>query len=349
MKFTISQRKNGIYYAEKMYKGKRYYFTSTRKEIVEKKLLEFETNKKRNLIIDNTPIIFKQWAFDWLVMYKKDVAKRTYDMYEDALNRYIIPNIGTRKLSDIKQSHIVNMLNDMGDLSRSKEQVLLTTKQIMNKAVENDLIIKNPCLGITLKKKPAKEKQPLDQRTISQIYALRKKYFIFLFMIYTGVRAEEVVAIKKNNVDIKNKIIHLDIAYDFKHKEFKELKNKETRNIPIFDIILPELSNLVLKSNKFIFENKKHDIIDYDALKRKLKSLQKEINKNDFTLHTFRHTYACLLYKAGIPPKQAQSWTGHKDIKVLLNIYTHLDAEDNLKAVESVNNYIQSANNQLAF
>ena len=40
----------------------------------------------------------------------------------------------------------MNMLNDMGDLSRSKEQVLITTKQILNKAVENDYIIKNPAM-----------------------------------------------------------------------------------------------------------------------------------------------------------------------------------------------------------
>lgn len=53
---------------------------------------------------------------------------------------------GHKKLIDIKQSHIMNMLNDMGDLSRSKEQVLLTTKQILNKAVENDYIIKNPAM-----------------------------------------------------------------------------------------------------------------------------------------------------------------------------------------------------------
>lgn len=182
----------------------------------------------------------------------------------------------------------------------------------------------------------------MDQETINEIYELRKKYFIFLFMIYTGVRAEEVVAIRTKNVDLKNKFIRLDIAYDFKHKEFKELKNKESRNVPIFDIILPELDNLMQKKNKLLFEKENGEIIGYDTLKYKLKCLQKEIGKNDFTLHTFRHTFACILYKAGIPPKQAQLWTGHRDIQVLLNIYTHIDSEDNEKAVTDVNNFIKS-------
>ena len=97
MKFTIYERKDGIFYAEKMYKGKRYYFTSTNKEDVEKQLLEFESNKKHNLVIDNTPMTFKQWSQEWLIMYKKDVAKRTYDMYNDSLNRYIFPAIRTQK------------------------------------------------------------------------------------------------------------------------------------------------------------------------------------------------------------------------------------------------------------
>ena len=50
-----------------------------------------------------------------------------------------------------------------------------------------------------------------------------------------------------------------------------------------------------------------------------------------FTYHQLRHTYVCLLHKANIPLKEAQCFTGHKDLAVLLNIYTHLDAEDKQK------------------
>ena len=71
----------------------------------------------------------------------------------------------------------------------------------------------------------------------------------------------------------------------------------------------------------------------------------KKISTKDtqFTIHTLRHTYACILYKAGITAKQAQKWTGHKDIQVLLNIYTHLDEKDNKNAIDKVNSYVSTS------
>lgn len=81
------------------------------------------------------------------------------------------------------------------------------------------------------------------------------------------------------------------------------------------------------------------------TLKRKLYSVLKKLNttsneKIKFTLHELRHTYVCLLHKAGVDIKQAQLWTGHKDVKVLLNIYTHLDEEDNQISIDKVNQFL---------
>ena len=66
-----------------------------------------------------------------------------------------------------------------------------------------------------------------------------------------------------------------------------------------------------------------------------------EIKTIKFTYHQLRHTYACFLHKAGIPAKEAQYLTGHKDLKVLLNIYTHLDEEDKQNATEKLNNLLK--------
>lgn len=94
------------------------------------------------------------------------------------------------------------------------------------------------------------------------------------------------------------------------------------------------------------------------TLKRKLSYVLDKLNASDtlksvssinsnsnirFTLHQLRHTYVCILHKAGIDIKQAQIWTGHKDVKVLLNIYTHLDAEDDKKSVEKVNQFLSQS------
>lgn len=43
--------------------------------------------------------------------------------------------------------------------------------------------------------------------------------------------------------------------------------------------------------------------------------------------HDLRHTFATALYDAGVPVKAAQYYLGHADIRMTLDLYTHLSAE----------------------
>lgn len=53
----------------------------------------------------------------------------------------------------------------------------------------------------------------------------------------------------------------------------------------------------------------------------------KERKQFSFTAHDLRHTYATALYDAGVPVKAAQYFLGHADIRITLELYTHLSKE----------------------
>lgn len=53
----------------------------------------------------------------------------------------------------------------------------------------------------------------------------------------------------------------------------------------------------------------------------------KERKQFGFTAHDLRHTYATALYDAGVPVKAAQYFLGHADIRITLDLYTHLSKE----------------------
>lgn len=46
-----------------------------------------------------------------------------------------------------------------------------------------------------------------------------------------------------------------------------------------------------------------------------------------FTPHDLRHTFATALYDAGVPVKAASYFMGHKDVRITLELYTHLSKE----------------------
>ena len=194
---------------------------------------------------------------------------------------------------------------------------------------------------------------------------MRLWYYFFYIL---GLRREELVPLQYKDINLDEKYILINKAVTFQKNQpvIKKTKNEEIRKVPIFDILYDKLKKLksIHKLNEYIFPNTLNKMMSETCLKRKLSYVLKNINadlKNDtqksvsinacteqeieyeetkFTLHQLRHTYACILYKAGIDIKQAQLWMGHKDIKILLGIYTHLDSQDNAKSIEKVNQFL---------
>ena len=357
----INQRKDGLYYKEKKYKGKRYVFTSTDKKEVEAKVIEFENNINRGAVINDKNIKFSDWCDTWLELYKKkNIEKATYQMYESVIKNYLKPDLGFYKISAIRESHVMDMLNNMDKkgITRRKDIALLTVKQILEKAVDNDYVYKNVAKNIKIKKHVAKEKEPLPQNYIDLLQKYAKndsRAFLGYFMIYTGVRKEELVPLTYADIDFDKKTLRINKAVHFEKNQpvLKNTKNEEIRYVPLVD----DLFSLLEQKQGLLFPNEKGKMMSDTTTKRKItyinnfirekieeeNSKKKENEEEEifkpFTAHQLRHTYACLLHKAGIPLKEAQYFMGHKDVKMLLNIYTHLDDKDKETASNLLNNF----------
>ena len=52
--------------------------------------------------------------------------------------------------------------------------------------------------------------------------------------------------------------------------------------------------------------------------------------------HGLRHTFISNLGRAGVTPKTAQILARHSDIKMTLNIYTHIKQEEEMNAIYSL-------------
>lgn len=59
------------------------------------------------------------------------------------------------------------------------------------------------------------------------------------------------------------------------------------------------------------------------------------------TAHQLRHTYATILYEAGIDVKDAQALMGHSDIAVTQNIYTHIRENRAKLAADLLNRHVE--------
>ncbi len=371
-KNTYKKRADGRYCATVTindgFKKKRKFIYADSPQELDVKITEIKSLNYKGFTLNSNNMTVSVWADSWFKAYKTSKEKATQKMYKDAINLYIKPSIGEIKLKNLKEMHITSMLNKLNSIPRTQQIVLLTIRQIIDKAIDNDYIYKNVAKNIKLTPYKPKEKKSLSTEELILVEKVAKKNpngLLILTLIYTGMRREEIVPLLYKDIDIKNRIISINKAVHFEHNQVSEIKttkNKRNRTVPILDIIYADLIKLkkIHKENDLVFgrtTTKMHSeatlnnilssffrqvTIEYEKQeKQKNKDfILTEENKKRFTLHQLRHSYATILYRAGIGVKDAQELMGHQEASLVMDIYTHLDNEDKEKSANKLNEYV---------
>lgn len=165
----------------------------------------------------------------------------------------------------------------------------------------------------------------------------KERAFVGL-MIYAGLRRGEALALTPSDIDIQNRMIHINKTVIFK-KNTPEIKNTPKSDSGVRDVPIPDELYLILKAYltervgaKYIFTMERTDELISISSLRKLwgRITAKAKLSADVTPHICRHTYATKLFYGGVDAKTAQKLLGHANISMTLDIYTHLqsDADD---------------------
>lgn len=377
MKFTYTTRKDGrLVKKVSPGKGKKpIYLYSYDPDDLEEQFIELKNDINKGENISQHTYTVSQYADIWYDNYVEPTKldPSTKRMYKSVIELYIKQYIGNIKLKLLTDLDVTKMLNAMTKkgITRRREITLQTLRQILNKAIANDFLKKNVASTVKLVKHVPEERTPLSQEIMELILEmpndLDSSVFMMKFIMTTGLRPEEVSPLKFSDI-LDSKFISVNKVVDLDSKELKidsYTKNKDKRTVPLIDFIYNEL--LIMKNNStnnLIFPNTAGKLKSRSSFRRDLERFlrilnnyyekkQKEIDENfvlkdenkiNFTLYQLRHTYACVLHKANIPLKEAQRFTGHRDLKVLIQIYTHLDEEDLKKSHDLLNDYFNKIN-----
>lgn len=208
---------------------------------------------------------------------------------------------------------------------------LCMLSQILDHAVIMGIIDINPAASVSVPKGLSKSKR--DMITPEQIKIIESNAdnglfgLLAYFLLYTGCRRGEALALKWGDIDFNNKLIHINKSayYNSNSPQFKTPKTDAgLRDIILLDILAKKLVGRHNK-NHFVFSltDGKEALKESQATKGWAKYV-KDAGLNGVTPHMLRHTYASLLFEAGVDVKSAQDLLGHADITTTQNIYTHI-------------------------
>ena len=211
---------------------------------------------------------------------------------------------------------------------------------------------------------PAAKRRPLTDKEIKLVVDTYTEHRIgipALLLLYCGLRRGELIALTWNDIDIKKKCITVNKAVIFcDNKALTQSPKTEAgvRDIPFPDNILDAIKT-AKKSAQTVMVCPAADgqMMSLSAFQKAWKSYMHYLNIkaggldasrsrpkltviDNLTPHMLRHTYATILYNAGVDVKSAQRFLGHADINVTLKIYTHLSDQKEQDAIASLNRHL---------
>lgn len=155
----------------------------------------------------------------------------------------------------------------------------------------------------------------------------------------SSLRRSEMLALKWANVDMKNKILHVQGAR-VEGKNGLEYKpqnktNKSRRTVPIIPPLYDALSKAP-HTGEFVVTAS-----PVTALKH-IKKICAGAGLPEVGMHGLRHSYASLTYHLRIPEMIAAEIGGWNDLATMHNIYTHLAEKDIAKRGQQFVDYFDS-------
>lgn len=302
---------------------------------------------------DDQKLTVLQWANHWLDTYKKDKSFSTVSGYENIIKNHIKSIHGIR-LRDLHKSDVQQCINNASGHYDIQRRIKNTLNQMLEVAIDDGLVSKNVCRGVTLPRKPKAETRALTPKERSVLptidFSAEEKCFIWILW-YAGLRPEEARALTVNDVDLHRKTITINKAVSFTQNQ-PVLSPPKTdagfRTIDILSPLFPVLSDYLSSlDNLYLFSNSSGNLHTRTTYRRfwdkcfdkiniamggtcdrtEKGSIINGIHATDLTPYVFRHEYATILYYSGIDIKEAARLMGHADIKMILEIYAELDSK----------------------
>lgn len=304
----------------------------------------------------------------WLYEVKANTLKpSSFDRKEEVINYQIIPYIGGISIHSLSSDDIQAMINEL-----KKSYSYSTVKKAyecinacLKYAVKKRDLLYNAAESVTI----PKNTQPSDgelrfftedeMRLIMQesvrchnngnrVYRIGGEMITFL--LNTGLRIGEALALEWQNVDFKKQLatVRSNVVYVKDRSEsnrsyccVKQLSTK-TRNgsriIPLNSEAMRALISLKgLNGNTpYVFATKNGKRITPRNIDRTFRSILKRCGIACTGVHSLRHTFASRLFAKGVDVKTVSELLGHSDVGITYDTYIHLIQEQRITAVKAI-------------
>ncbi len=273
---------------------------------------------------------------DYIKLSETDKATNTVRRERYLFRDYIAPYIGNDLVKDINKGHVEDIKAEAikRDLSAASVNLILATlRQILNFAIDRNLINENPVSRV--------KKLKLDNRRVrfltedeaeALLAAIKTKsvdtYRIALFSLHMGLRAGEIFNLTWADINQENETVFI-----------KDTKTGHNRHAYMTDRVKAEIESMERgQGSDLVFPPREYAKTKHMQLvSRTFNRCVNDLKLNDgiedprqkIVFHSMRHTFASWLVQKGVSIYVVKELLGHRTL-TMTERYSHV-ASDHLR------------------
>ncbi len=255
--------------------------------------------------------------------------------------------LGESELENISRYEILSLRQNISKrmCSSTANASISLLKSILDDAVNDGIINKNPCYGIRSLKRREEKSGNTIHRALSiketDIFfrnAADSRYLnLFKALILTGIRCGEAGALRKR--DLTDGILRIRRTVIKTAEGLKISERPKTasgnRDIPITGTIRKVLFDQIKKAEEYhsdtLFFTRYGGLICSEYINMEIRKICKAAGLKPFTAHAFRDTFATRAIESGMNVKTLQEILGHSSYGITMSLYVHVMPETKAK------------------
>lgn len=342
---SVYMRKDGRAAASAMYEGKRITkYGKTKTEA--KQALDAYLNDLRSGKATMSP---KQTVEQYLTHWLEDsrrlrIELTTLARYRTALHAHLIPAFGYLQLTQLTKERLQQFYAEKLDAGYAPSTIrfihnVLTSA--LKDAVADGILLRNVCNYVTLPKQKKHKPHVLNKVQAARLVAAargHRLWFLIVVGLSTGARLGELLALRWSDFDLDSLRIHIRRsvakAKGVGHVEKEPKTSHGVRKVvltqAVIDAMQEQKEYIEQRSKRasrwedpdLVFPNRSGKHMRQDQVLNELRDILREAGlSTDTTFHDLRHSFATLLFAAGVNPKVVQEALGHSNISITLGMY----------------------------
>jgi integrase len=302
--------------------------------------------------VESSPTTVEGYLQKWLeTAAKPRLRDNTYKEYVGLIERYVLPSLGSMRLSEMRPLEIQKFYTGLTDKELSPRTVRFTHSVLTSafkQAVRWRLLAHNPCDSAELPRKASAEMQALTPAEAARFLKEAKSdrwSALFVLALATGLRPSEYLGLKWSDIDLERGVINVQRSLHWRSYKagdwyFAEPKTpRSRRRIPLPTSVLlslvehrrhqaeerlkagPDYKNLDL----VFATGEGQPLIRLNIVQKHFKPiLERAQLPATLRLYDLRHTCATLLLAANENPKLVSERLGHASITLTMDTYSHV-------------------------